>query len=181
MSELTQNKQVTILLAVVAVLLAAIIGLLVWQNTRLPDPDPSAVAAQQGAVTDPAANPSPATPAVGGDFDPATAPAVPAEQTPEQYVNAYYEACQAGDYEAAFVMLPTATQTYYGDSAGFASTLQGYGVTGFAVQPQVEVDAETITVVGAQDAQGMSFPYTWTFKLGENGSWLCASRDMGGV
>lgn len=177
MSELTQNKQVTILLGVVAVLLAAIIGILVWQNTRLPDPDPNAVA-QQSA--DPAANSSAVAPAGGEEFDPATAPVVPAEQTPEEYVNEYYTKCQDKDYDAAYVMLPTATQAYYGDSTGFANTLEGYGVTGFAVQPQVEVDADTITVVGAQAAQGMEFPYTWSFVKGDDGSWLCAGREMGG-
>lgn len=177
MSELTQNKQVTILLAVVAALLAAIIGLLVWQNTRIPEPDPNAVSSQQPTSADPAA--SSAVPAAGADFDPETAPVVPADQTPEQYVTAYYETCQSGDYDSAFVMLPTATQAYYGDSTGFATTLQGYGVTGFAVQPQTEVDADTITVVGAQDAQGMSFPYTWTFVKSDDGSWLCAGREMG--
>lgn len=178
MSELTQNKQVTILLAVVAALLAAIIGLLVWQNTRLPEPDLNAVSNQQQTAADPAGSSS-AVAAAGTDFDPATAPVVPGDQTPEQYVTAYYETCQSGDYDSAFVMLPTATQSYYGDSTGFATTLQGYGVTGFAVQPQTEVDADTITVVGAQDAQGMSFPYTWTFVMGDDGSWLCAGREMG--
>ena len=46
-------------------------------------------------------------------------------------MKAYYQACQDKKYAEAYKMLPTATQAYYGDAAGFQSTLEGYGVTGF--------------------------------------------------
>ena len=176
---LTENKQVTILLVVVAALLAVIIGIIVWQNNRIPDPTPGAVS----STADPAAGgtQNPATPAAGGEFDPATAPKVPADQTPEQYVQAYYELCSEGKYAEAYPMLPTATQAYYVDSAGFEQTLTGYGISGFTVQPQAEVDESTIAVVGVQQAQGMDFPYTWTFVKGDDGTWMCAQRAMGGT
>lgn len=51
-------------------------------------------------------------------------------------------------------MLPIATQQYYGDAAIFAST---------------------------QEAQGMSFPYTWTFVKNDAGSWVVKSREMGSI
>ena len=116
----------------------------------------------------------------GEEFDPATAPAVPTEQTPEEYVNEYYQLSQDGEFDTAYLMLPTATQAYYGDSSGFASTLQGYGITGFTVEPQAE-EGDAITVVGVQDAQGMQFAYTWTFVKGDDGSWLVQSREMAGM
>ena len=44
MSEMTQQKQVTILLAVVAVLLVAIIGIIIYQQTAIPEPTVSGTA-----------------------------------------------------------------------------------------------------------------------------------------
>jgi hypothetical protein len=183
------SKQTTVLLVVIAALLAAIIGILVWQNNNSSTPQ----ASSQAATTDPAAAGAAASgdaaaggtatgvqPAGGEEFDPATAPVVPADQTPEQYVNEYYELSQEGEFDTAYQMLPTATQAYYGDSSGFASTLQGYGITGFTVEPQGEAEGK-ITVVGVQDAQGMQFAYTWTFVQGEDGTWLVESREMAGM
>ena len=86
----------------------------------------------------------------------------------------------AGSYDEAFVMLPTATQAYYGDSAGFANTLQGYGITGFSVDPPVE-EGDTVVIVGHQEAQGMTFSYSWTLVKGDDGAWLVQSRDMAGM
>jgi hypothetical protein len=178
------GKQTTILLVVIAALLAAIIGILVWQNNNSSPPAPTA----QAPTTDPAAGGAPAgggtatgvQPTGGEEFDPATAPIVPAEQTPEEYVNEYYQLSQDGEYDTAYLMLPTATQAYYGDSSGFAQTLQGYGVSGFSVEPQVE-EGEAIKVVGVQDAQGMQFAYEWVFVKGDDGSWLVQSREMAGM
>lgn len=172
------QKQIVIGLVAVAVLLAAIVGVLIWQNSKTDVPSPTAT----GTETTPPAGMPPSTTTSGtapaANFDPATAPKVPAAQTPEEYVKTYYQACQDKKYAEAFKMLPTATQAYYGDEAGFQSTLEGYGVTGFTVQPQKDANG-AITVVGAQAAQGMEFPYTWKFVKGDGGEWLCESRTMG--
>ena len=78
-------------------------------------------------------------------------------------------------------MLPTATQANsYGDSAAFAQQLTGYGITGSSVAPQVEEDG-AIYVTGTQDTPQMAISYTWTFVQGEDGAWLCADRQMGGM
>jgi len=177
----SSQKQIVIGLVVIAALLAAIVGVLIWQNSTNSVPAPTATA-NDTAATDPAAStptsmPGGATTAPAAEFDPATAPVVEG-QTPEEYVNAYYQACQDGKYADAYKMLPTATQAYYQSEAGFQSTLEGYGITAFSVQAQKE-SGDTITVVGAQTAQGMEFPYTWTFVKGENGTWLVKSRAMG--
>ncbi|MDO9107649.1 MAG: hypothetical protein Q7U89_01480 [Coriobacteriia bacterium] len=181
------QKQIVIGLVVIAALLAAIAGVLIWQNNSNAIPAPSANAADtSGAAT--AANPAATTgtgmPGATGtapdaEFNPATAPKVASGQTPEEYVKTYYQACQDGKFVDAYKMLPTATQAYYQSEAGFESTLKGYGITGFTVQPQAEA-GDSITVVGAQAAQGMEFPYTWTFVKGDGGSWLVKSRAMGG-
>ncbi|MDP2401730.1 MAG: hypothetical protein Q8M66_07105 [Actinomycetota bacterium] len=179
MSDSTQSqKQIMILLVVVAVLAAAIVGVLVFQRvgsstTVDAGANQTAAEAPADAAMPPASAQVPAT-----EFDPAAAPAVPADQTPEQYVTNYYELCSKGEYDTAFVMLPVATQQYYGDAAGFGNTLKGYGITAFEVSPQVE-SGDEITVVGAQEAQGMAFPYTWVFAKGDDGSWLVKARQMG--
>ncbi len=183
----SSQKQIVIGLVVIAALLAAIVGVLIWQSNSNAVPAPTANATDTSA-TDPAASTTASgtgmpggTPpsATDAEFDPATAPAVASGQTPEEYVKTYYQACQDGKYAEAYKMLPTATQAYYQNEAGFESTLKGYGVTGFTVQPQAEA-GDAITVVGAQAAQGMEFPYTWTFVKGDNGTWLVKSRAMGG-
>lgn len=172
------QKQIVMGLVAVAVLLAAIVGVLIWQNSKTSVPSPTTT---DTGVTPPAGmpgTPTSGTVAPAAEFDPATAPKVAAGQTPEEYVKAYYQACQDKKYADAFKMLPTATQAYYGDAAGFQSTLEGYGVTAFSVQPQKDANG-AITVVGAQTAQGMEFPYTWKFVKGEGDTWLCESRTMG--
>lgn len=171
------KNMVTILLAVVAVLLAAIAGLMVYQNMNDTLPAPTVGATDSGATV---ADPSMPTVTTPVEFDPETAPVVPEGQTPEEFVTTYYELCQASEYEQAYYMLPVDKQQYYGDVAGFGDTLASYGITSFAVEPQVESDG-VVKVVGTQEAQGMGFPYTWTFVEGEDGSWLCQSREMGGL
>lgn len=180
MSDSAQSqRQIVALLVVAAVLAAAIIGVLLWQNFSSGVPAPTGTQTQTPAAPaapggmPPASNQVPSV-----DFDPATAPTVPADQTPEQYVTAYYELCGKGDYETAYTMLPVATQQYYGDAVKFKSTLESYGLGAFEVSPQAEKGDE-VTVVGTQEAQGMSFPYTWTFVKGEDGSWVIKSRQMG--
>lgn len=175
------QKQIVIGLVVIAALLAAIVGVLIWQNNSNNVPAPTTTGTETGAATDTSGTTMPGAntgtqPAA--EFDPKTAPKVGADQTPEAYVKAYYQACQDGKFADAYKMLPTATQAYYQNEAGFESTLKGYGITGFTVQPQKE-SGDTITVVGAQQAQGMEFPYTWTFVKGDGDAWLVKSRNMG--
>jgi hypothetical protein len=173
------QKTVSILLAAIAGLLVVVIGVVIYQqNTAVPDVDPSQPAST--GQTDGAAQPAVGTPAPPADFDPTTAPKVAEGQTPEQFVTAYYQACQEGDYEAAFAMLPTATAATYGDSTAFAEQVAGYGISGYSVKPQVE-NGDTCTVQGAQQVGDMGFVYTWTFVKGEDGSWLAQSREMGGM
>lgn len=185
------QKQITIALAAVIVLLAVLIGVLVWQNSR-------ASLAESAAFvpTDPTAAvtgmPSGSSPGVSqgmpsgmgsqssaAAFDPATAPVVPSGMTPSEYVTSYYEACAAKEYERAFTLLPVSTQTTYGDATTFANTLEGYGISGFSVDPPVET-ADTYSVIGWQVAQGMSFGYEWVFVKGDSGEWLLKSRIMAG-
>jgi hypothetical protein len=115
------------------------------------------------------------------EFDPATAPAVPEDQTPLEYLTAYYEACASPRSTAPHTaLLPVASQQYYGDAASFEQTLEGYGITDFSVDEPVE-SGDTVSIVGWQVAQGMTFGYEWTFVKIDDGTWRVKSRTMAGA
>lgn len=182
MSEQANPNQQTIVigLVVIAVLLAGIVGVLIFQQSKassIPTPSATQPTTPTGAQP-PAGMGQGNAPAVSADFDPKTAPKVPAGTEPEAYVKQYYELCSKKQYDKAFKMLPTGTQAYYGTADQFKSTLEGYGISGFEVKAGASTDKE-VKVVGIQKAQGMDFAYTWTIvKDGDN--WLVKSREMGG-
>lgn len=171
------NKQVTILIAIAVVLVAAVVGIIVWQNSQASRTAVAPVQTSGMPVQQPAA--------MGGqapevEFDPATAPAVPQGQTPLEYLQSYYKACEANDYATAFKMLPVASQKYYVDAAGFEETLRNYGISEFSVDEPVE-NGDTVSIIGWQVAQGMTFGYEWTFVKADDGTWRVKSRTMAGA
>ena len=172
------QKQVTLLLVVAALLLAAVVGVLVWQNSNSPSTpvaDPSTPPAGMGEAQPPAGMGGAQVPQV--EFDPATAPVVPEGQTPAEYVTAYYEACANKEYDTAYGLLPVASQQYYGDAAAFEQTLESYGVTEYAVGEAVD-SGDTVSVIGGQEAQGMMVNYDWLFVKGDDGTLYLQSRTM---
>ncbi len=174
------QKQLTSILAVAAVALVATVAVLVWQNSRAGTAAEPTVSSPMLSATDPAAIP-PGMPAQApsADFDPSTAPVVPADMTPLEYVTAYYEACANKEYERAFTMLPVATQQNYGAVDAFEQTLEGYRITDYSVDDPVEVDGG-VSVVGWQVARGASIGYEWKFVEGDDGSLLVHSRVRAG-
>lgn len=172
------QKPIALLLALAALLLAAIIGVLVWQGSGSGSAQKAGGSIEAG-MTDGAQPPA----GMGGaevpqvEFDPATAPVVPEGQSAADYVRAYYEACAAKDYATAFDLLPVASQQYYGDVAAFEETLEAYGVTDYEIGQEVDT-GDTVSVVGGQAAQGMWFNYEWLFVKGEDGTLHLKSRTM---
>ena len=178
------QKQTTVLLIAMVVLLAVIVGVLVWQNARPGTQVPAATSTMppndaaglnSGMPSDPMTA-MPTTP----QFDPATAPVVPEGVDLAEYVRSYHEACEAKDYERAFTLLPIATQQTYGSADVFEQTLEGYGISDFSVDEPVVEDGEAI-VVGYQVAQGMTFVYEWLFVENDEGQWLVAARTNAGT
>jgi len=182
MSEQTQNtnQMVVIGLAVVAVLLAAIAGILVWQQSQaaqIPVPASTAAPATAGGVQAPAGmgGANAVTPV---EFDAKTATKVPDGMTPVDFVKAYHEAVKAGDFEAAYKMLPLEKQQSYGDAKAYGDQVKAYGITGYEMGEPVE-EGDTFTVDATQVTPQMPIGYTWTLKkVGD--SWYCASRTMAG-
>jgi len=184
MSEHTQNTQqyIVIALVVVAVLLAAVVGLMLFRPATTV-PEPTATAPTQTA---PAGSAMPgaggAAPAAGSnepvEFDTKTATKVPSGMTPEELLKAYNEAVIAGKFEEAYKMLPLDKQKSYGDAAAYAQQVAAYGITSYETgKPKTEGD--TMSIVGTQVTPQMPIAYTWVFKeVGDQ--WYVAAREMGG-
>jgi len=170
------NKTVVMLLAAIAVLLVAIVGVIVVQGNTAAPPTSADGAAHTGAQLPPASMGG-AMPT--GEFDPATATKVPEGQTPEQYVETYFQAIVDGDYATAYELLPAdkkAAQT----ADSFAQQLGGYGINAFEMGQVTEQGDERAVNATAVTPMG-GFPYMWTFVKDGDG-WLVKSRaltDMG--
>ncbi len=180
MSEQTHNSQQTLVigLAIVAALLAGIIGVLIYQqNTAVPAPTVS----EQPATT-PAASGGTAGQSAGeaAAFDPKQATQVPKGTEPEAYVKAYYQACQDGEWKKAFDMLPADKKVGNSPDA-LKEQVSGYGIKSFkmagatAQGDKASVKAEQVT------GQYGTFENTWTFVKGDNGAWLVQSKAVTGM
>jgi len=188
MSEQTESnpqQMIVIGLVVVAVLLAAIVGILIYnQSKAIPAPTAAAPAAtadqggQNGPDVSGAGQQMPPAAAEPTEFDAKTATKVPAGMTPEQTVKAYLAAVVAGKYDEAYKMLPVDTQKNYGDANAYAEQVKAYGITSGETGTPVE-SGDTVTVVATQVTPQMPISYTWTFKkVGDQ--WYAAARAMGG-
>ena len=157
----TGNSQQTLVigLVVIAALLAAIVGVIIYQQSSansLPQPT-----AQTAPATDPAGAPAGmgGAPAGMGDapagmgqgapaaeFDAKTATKVAKGVEPEAWVTEYYEACDKDDWAAAFDRLPAAKKANNSPDA-LKAQVSGYGIEGFKVtSAKVEGDKATVIV-----------------------------------
>jgi hypothetical protein len=189
MSEQTQpNSQQTIViaLAVIAVLLAAIVGVLIFQqsqNAKLAASGIAATNASTPAATSGSADsqvpPSMNSAATASTpFDAKTATKVPAGMTPVQLVKAYNEDVIGGKYAVAYKLLPADKQKSYGDAAAYEAQVKAYGITSYNMGKPVET-ADSVSVAAEQVTPQMPITYTWEFKK-VGGQWFVASRTMGG-
>ena len=179
-TQTSNNQMIIIALAVIAVLLAAIVGVLMWQANQakqLPDvtTTPATGQAQTGATT-----PGAATGAATGStaFDPKTATKVPSGMTPEQALKAYNEDIIKGKFADAYKLLPLDKQQSYGDATSYEAQVKAYGITSYELGAPTQ-NGDTVTIVSTQVTPQMPISYTWTYqKVG--GQWYVKSRTMGG-
>lgn len=185
-TENTSNQQpIVIALVAVAVLLAALVGVLIYREAQ------AAKVAQLGAV--PAASTASQSTGTGSSamggatggataeetpFDEKTATKVPAGQTPEEYLKAYHEDVVAGKFDAAYKMLPLDKQKSYGDAASYASQVKQYGITGYQLGKPV-TEGDTTTIAALMNNPSMPVTYTWSFKKVGDTTYV-VSRTMGG-
>ncbi len=178
----SNQQMIVIALVVIVVLLAAIVGIVVFQNR--PDVPALNSAAQQQAA--PAADGSqapagaPAPAAVDpASVDAATATKLPKGVEPEAFVKSYYEACQKGDWQAAYDALP-ADKKQGQTPEGLEQQVSGYGVESFAVS-SATVEGDQATVIADQvTSQYGTFENMWTF-VKKDGSWYAATKAVTGM
>lgn len=182
---LDTQKMIVIALVVIAALLAAVVGVMVYKANQTSDL-PTATTPTSGASSSTSGAPAGMmSGATGGQsaavaFDPKTATKVPKGTEPEAYVKQYYELCQKGDYAKAFTMLPKDKQATYGDAAAFESQVAAYGISGFELE-KATVEGDSASVTAWQKTPNGSFGYTWSLVKGDDGVWLVKSRDMAGM
>jgi len=187
MPEETQssNQQMIVYaLIAIAVLLAAIIGFMIYnQSKALPGPTADGSAATQQAAT-----PSTATAPAGmgsagtaapGPFDAKTAAKVPAGMTPEQALKAYNEDIIGGKFAEAYKLLPLDKQTSYVSASAYEQQVKAYGITSYKTGTPTTSGTDVV-IVSEQVTPQMPITYTWTYtKVGN--TWYVKSRVMGGT
>jgi hypothetical protein len=179
MSDQTQanNQQMIVYaLTAIAVLLAVIVGFMIYQNMQGPSaansttpPPTSNDAAGIAAKMPPQAQPV--------AFDPKTATTLPAGMTPKQALTTYMEDVKTGKYAEAYGLLPLAQQKSYGTPDAYGAQLKAYGITGYKVG-EPTTNGSDVLIVSEQDTPAMNIGYTWTYtKVGS--AWYVKSREMG--
>ncbi|MDO8880446.1 MAG: hypothetical protein Q7W44_06570 [Coriobacteriia bacterium] len=172
----TANRTMLILLGAIVVLLLAIVVIFLARGNA--DSGPTVTASTDTAATAGAPSGMPGATAPAVEFDPATATTVPAGETPEAYVVAYFDAIVAGDYATAYGRLPTDKKASSTEQQ-FADQLTGYGVTEYTIDDVTEADGEAQVLATASMAGGQ-FQYLWTF-VAEGDGWLVKSRTLPGM
>ncbi len=177
----TSQQTLAIGLGAIAVLLVVIIGMVIYfqsQATSIPNPTGEAqtgTGAASGEVTTPAGMGQ----ATAAAFDPKSATKVPKGTEPEAFVKAYYEACDKGDWEAAFELLPTVKKAGNSPEA-LKEQVSGYGIKNYKItSAKVEGDKATV-LVDQETGQYGTFENTWTF-VKEGGVWLVESKAVTGM
>jgi hypothetical protein len=181
MSDQTQtNSQQMIVYALIAiaVLLAVIVGMMVYKNMNsIPAPTASSTSAPDAAAANVAGQMPPTAEPVA--FDAKTATKLPAGMTPEQALKKYTELLLAKKYEDAYQLLPLAQKNSYGSAAAYKAQVSQYGITSIRMG-KPETSGTDVTIVTEQVTPQMPVTYTWTYtKVGKD--WYAKSRAMGGA
>jgi hypothetical protein len=176
MSDQTQtNSQQMIVYALIAiaVLLAVIVGFMVYNNmSSIPAPTASSTATPGPEAAMP---PTPQPVA----FDPKTATKLPAGMTPEKALRTYNDLVLAKKYEEAYKLLPLAQKNSYGSPEAYKAQVNQYGITSFKMG-KPETNGADVSIVSEQVTPQMPVSYTWTYtQVGKD--WYAKSRAMGGT
>ena len=180
MTEKTQqvDNQQTLVYALIAI--AVLLAIIVVFMILRPAGTSSTLTGAAGSSTAPSSTQLPAamTKPVEVPFDPKTATKLPAGTTPDVQLKSYSDAVMAGKFDAAYAMLPLASQKAYGSATSMGSQIKAYGVTGFKQSaPQVSGSDTKITL--EEDTAQMNVSYTWTFtKVGND--WYVKDRTIAG-
>jgi len=172
---MNNNRLVMILAAAVVVLFIAFVAVVLLSNGNTATPTASNPGT--GSSTTPTATSNPGVgSSTGTTFDPTKATKVPADQTPDEFVSAYYQAIIDKKWDAAFKMQPAASQT--GSVADFQATQEMYGMKSFKIASKDIGDKEATVIVEQDLGQNGIWNASWTFTK-EGGNWLVQARKVG--
>ena len=189
MSDQTQanNQQVIVYaLIAIAVLLAAIVGFMIYNN--MSSKGATASAGAESSTVDSAATSGSSTagagqtmPTAAADvpFDPKTATKLPAGVEPAAAMKTYSDAITASNWKAAFDLLPAGSKKTYGTPEAMGAQLKSYGITGFRVGTPTTSGSDT-SIALEEDTPAMNITYTWIFTK-SGGDWFVKNRTMGGA
>jgi hypothetical protein len=172
---MSNQKMIIALLGVVAVLLAVIVGVLLFKSpsSDIAAVDPNAL---PPTTTTGTGTPAP-TPAPAGPFDPAKATKVVGD--PKAHVDKYFSAIVKKDWKTAYDLLPVDKKASYGSADSFGQQLASYGANGYKMGA-VQTKGDQETVSATLETSGGGFTYNWTF-VKYNGTWVVKSREIGGM
>lgn len=180
----SNQRNLVIGLAIIVVLLVGIAAIMIYQtSTAKPVAQaPVTTAPTSGMTVDANGNPTGGTAGTGqgSDFDEATAQKIPADTTPQKWVEAYYKACDKADWKAAWERLPAAKRETTSADA-LAAQLEGYGITGWKISGTTEND-QGLQVQADQETTYGTFTSIWTFvKASDGKTWLLQSKAVAGM
>lgn len=177
------NQQTLVIgLGAIAVLLAVIVGVVIYfqsQASSIPAPTAGAAAGSADAASAAATTPAGMGQATAAEFDTKTATKVPAGTEPEAYVKTYYEACDTGDWKAAFDALPTAKKAGNSPDA-LKEQVSGYGIKSYKITSAKVAGDKATVIVDQETGQYGTFENTWTF-VKDGGDWLVESKAVTGM
>ncbi|MDR1412396.1 MAG: hypothetical protein LBJ07_00520 [Actinomycetes bacterium] len=186
---MSKQRQMVVGLIVIAMLLAAVIIVIMQTTpteTGVEQTTATSDTSQQGQTSSIGSMGSDGS-AIGADgqeipFDEATAVRVPADQTPRQWVENYYKACDVEDWETAQQHLP-ATKQQVTSAADLQKQLEGYGITGYKITNESENGNELDIAADQETASYGTFTSIWTFvKSGDgDGAWLLKNKAVAAI
>ena len=178
---MSSNQKPLILgLAVVIILLAAIVGVLIFNGQKA---DTNTATTQQNAQTTAANDASTAMQQAmksAGDFDEKTATKLEKGTTPEEWVKAYYDACDKKDWKTAWEHLPAAKKkATTADALG--QQLSGYGITGYKIDSSKKNSSGDLEITATQSTSSYGdFTTIWTF-MPKDGTYLVKGKAVAGM
>jgi hypothetical protein len=182
-SQSNNNQMMVYALIAIAVLLAAIVGFMIYNQSANKVPSPTVSGATTGATTGSTTAGGQTMPPAGaaaaaGPFDAKTATKLPSGMTPDQALKTYNEDILAGKFADAYKLLPLDKQQSYGSASAYEQQVKAYGITSYKMGKAQTQGGDTV-IVGEQVTPQMPISYTWTYtKVGNQ--WYVKSRVMGG-
>ena len=185
-SQSNNNQMMVYALIAIAVLLAAIVGFMIYnqQVNKVPSPTVSGLTPGAASTTTAANSVAAQMPPAGSTtaptaFDVKTATKLPAGMTPVAALKAYNEDVIAGKFADAYKLLPVAMQKSYGSPSSYEQQVKAYGITSYKVGTPATQGADTV-ITAEEVTPQMPIAYTWTYtKVGD--TWYIKSRVMGGT